>query len=195
MIGDSFRRRLVLGTVIALVVYASVGPLQGQEPAAVGKMLSLFEKLRGNAPVSFALAGKDINDYLKHSLRVTPRPGLQSSEVKVFPQNYLSTFTVVDFDAVEKWKPGTIPVVLRPVLNGKKSIWVDCRFGGANGKLVFSVEKAYFEGMRLPAVLVEKVIQIVAARQPEKFDTSKPMPIPFGLQTVWTEGNSIRGMK
>ena len=37
------------------------------------------------------------------------------------------------------------------------------------------------------------MIQIVAARQPEKYDTSKPMPIPFGLRKVWTTEQLIYG--
>ena len=172
-----------------------MGAFQAKESAAVRKRLGLFERLRGSGTVSFALADTEVSDYLKHSLMVAPRPGLQSCNVKFFAQNYVSTFTVIDFDAVERWKPGTVPVLLRPALNEKKSTWVDCRFGGANGKLSFAVEKAYFEGIRLPAVLVEKVIGIVAARQPEKFDTSKPVPIPFGLKSLWTEGNVIRGVK
>jgi hypothetical protein len=40
---------------------------------------------------------------------------------------------------------------------------------------------------------VNKLIQIVAARQPEKYDTSKPMPIPFGLHKVWTTDHTIQG--
>jgi hypothetical protein len=188
-------RILLACTIAALAVDATAGAFQPQEPAAVTRMLGLFERLRSGAPVSFHLADREINEYLVHSLRIKPRPGLQSCSLKIFPQNYVSTFTVVDFDAVERWKPGTIPAVLRPALNGKRSIWVDYRFGGANGKMVFSVQKAYFEGVRLPALLVEKVIEIVAARQPEKFDTTKPVPLPFGLKSLWTEGNVIRGTK
>jgi len=169
--------------------------LQTLQPAAISKVLGLFQRLRAGSATSFQLSDQEINEYLQHALRESPRPGMQSCKVKIFPRNYISTFTVVDFDAVERWKPGTVPMVLRPALNGKKSIWVDCQFGGANGKLVFSVQKAYFEGIRLPAILVEKVIEIVAARQPEKFDTSKPVPIPFGLKSLWTQGNFIYGMK
>ena len=55
------------------------------------------------------------------------------------------------------------------------------------------MEKAYFQQLRLPAVLVEKVIQVVAARQPEKYDTSKPVPLPFGLQRVWTGERLVMG--
>jgi hypothetical protein len=81
---------------------------------------------------------------------------------------------------VEKWKPGTIPGILRPVLNGKKSIWVDYRFEDDNGKMTFSVEKADYGGLRLPAFFVQEMIKIVAARQRKEYDTSKPMPPPFG---------------
>ena len=100
---------------------------------------------------------------------------------------------MVDFDAVEKWKPGTIPRVLRPILSGKKSVWVDYRFQAANSTVTFSVEKAYYGSVRLPAFFVQKMIQIVAARQPEKYDTSKPLPLPFGLVRVWTEEQVAMG--
>ena len=100
---------------------------------------------------------------------------------------------MVDFDAIEQWKPGTVPALLRPVLNGKKAIWVDYRFHAWDGRATFSVEKAYFQNIRLPALLVEKMIAIVAARQPERFDTSKPLPLPFGLRRVWTGDHSVAG--
>jgi len=55
------------------------------------------------------------------------------------------------------------------------------------------VEKAYYQDVHLPAFLFEKVIAIVAARQPEKYDTSKPIPIPFGLRAIWTTDHTIQG--
>src|SRR5579863_7601945 len=121
-----------------------------------------------------------------YSLKTTPRPGLSSVSVKLFGNDYISTFIKVDFDALEKWHPGTIPSLFRPILKGKKSIWIDFRLHAENSQLTFNVEKAHYEDVPLPAMLVEKVIQVVAARQPEKYDTTKPMPIPFGLRKVWT---------
>ncbi|MEK7404269.1 MAG: hypothetical protein AAB225_04105 [Acidobacteriota bacterium] len=165
------------------------------EPPVVRKMLVLFDTLRQSSTekrrFSIRLAEADINDYLRYSLRHTPRPGLDSLAIKVFPANYVSTFAVVDFDAVERWKPGTIPLLMRPVLSGKKSLWTDFRFKAQDGKLTFSVEKAYFQSIRLPAILVRKIIQIVAARQPEKYDTSRPVPLPHGLRQVWTREHLI----
>jgi hypothetical protein len=114
-------------------------------------------------------------------------------QVKIFAHNYVSTFTVIDFDAVERWKAGTIPALLRPILRGKKSVWIDYRFQAANSMVSFSVEKAYYNDIRLPAFLVQEMIRIIAARQPEKYDTSKPLPLPFGLRRVSTADQVVMG--
>ena len=182
-------------TGIVLLSTAAAAPVQ---TLAVTKMLNLFQALQtsqyqNSQRVSFSLTESELNEYLSYSLQTVPRPGIRSVTMKVFAYNYISTFTVVDFDAIERWKSGTIPVLLRPVLNGKKAIWLDVRFQAKNGAATFSVEKAYFQQIRLPAFFVEKMIRIVAARQPEKYDTSKPLPLPFGLKQVFTKEHSVAG--
>lgn len=176
-----------------LSLFALFCSLAAAQTPAVTKMLDLFARLQTKAPLHFQVSDTEINEYMRHALRVTPRPGLDSLQVKIFPYNYVSTYTVVDFDAVERWKPGTVPALLRPVLNGKKAVWVDYRFKAENGLATFSVEKAYFQNMRLPAFFVEKMIQIVAARQPEKYDTTKPVPLPFGLRRISTREHVAAG--
>ena len=169
-------------------------------PPVVSKFLDLFDRLRDaqnpdgdHQHVAFQFSETEINEYLRSSLKTTPRPGLDSVTIKLFPQDYISTFTRVDFDAVERWHPGTIPSVLRPLLKGKRSIWIDYRIHADGSQLTFTVEKAHYEDMALPAFFVEKMIQIVASRQPEKYDTTKPLPMPFGLSKVWTTEHTIQG--
>jgi len=168
-------------------------------PVAV-RFLDLFDRLRAaqdpageHAHVAFQLTETDVNDYLRYSLKTTPRPGLDSITVKFFAKDYISTFTRIDFDAVERWHPGTIPTVLRPILKGKQSVWVDCRIHAADSKLTITIEKARYNDLPLPAFFVEKMMQIMAARQPEKYDTSKPIPMPFGLKKLWTDEHLIYG--
>lgn len=194
-------RRFSIGFVLVMAA-AFAAASAPPPPPVVTKFLTLFDELRaaqsenakgGHKHVSFKLSDTEIDDYMRYSLQAAPRPGLQSVTVKIFPQNYLSTFTVVDFDAVERWHPGTIPTLLKPVLNGQKSIWVDYRINAQNFRITFSVEKAYYQNIRLPAFFVEKMIQIVAAKQPEHYDTAKPMPIPFGLRQVWTTDHVMEG--
>lgn len=166
-------------------------------------MLSLYERLEAahrqrlaggrGAHIGFQLSESEINDYLRYSLKQQPRPGVETVSLKFFPSDYLSSFTVIDFDAVERWKPGTVPVLLRPILRGKKGLWIDLRFRASGGQTTFQVEKAYFENIRVPVIVVEKLIAIVAARQPEKYDTTRPLPLPFGLRRVWTENQRLAG--
>jgi len=192
----------VLGAGIGFVPMAHPANAPSAPPPVAVKFLDLFDRLRGaeaqkmrGTPqhIAFRLSDAEINDYLRYSLQATPRPGLDSLTVKLFAHNYISTFTQFDFDAVERWKPGTIPAVLRPVLSGKKTLWVDYRFQAGNAGISFTVEKAYYQNVRLPAFLVSKVIEIVAARQPEKYDTSKPLPLPFGMRALWTADHTIAG--
>ena len=190
--------------ILALFLLVSglpAAPAGASIPPAATKFLNLFRQLRAaeampaaaRPRVAFAVSATEINEYMKYSLGVTPRPGLDSVTVKVFPANYISTFTVLDFDAVERWKPGTIPLLLKPFLHGKKTIWVDFRFQTASFRATLSVEKAYYNDIRLPAFFVQKAIEIVAARQPEHYDTSKPVPLPFGLRQLWTENQVVKG--
>jgi hypothetical protein len=188
--------------LIALWLSACLASADSNPASPVAeKFLQLFDRLRqaqgrtdpGRPHVSFQLSADEINQYMNYALRTTPRPGVESVKVKIFAHNYISTFTVVDFDAVERARPGTVPSVLRPMLHGKKPIWVDCRFQTTGAAVGFSVEKAYYDNIRLPAFFVEKMIQSVAARQPEKYDTSKPVPLPFGLRKLWTVDQIILG--
>jgi hypothetical protein len=170
--------------------------------SAIAAFPRLFDQLRaaqaqaahGNRQrVSFRVSEVEINEYLQYSLHTRPRPGVESMTIKIFPYNYISTLTEVDFDAVERWRPGTIPALLRPVLNGRKSIWVDFRIRAQDFRIGFSVEKARYQNVWLPAFFVNKAIEIMAARQPEKYDTSKPIPIPFGLRQLWTSNHVLQG--
>jgi len=113
--------------------------------------------------------------------------------VKISGNDSIATLAKVDFDAVERWHPGTIPAALRPVLKGKKSIAIDFHIHADNSALTFTVEKARYEDVALPGIFVEKVIEMVAARQPEKYDTTKPVPLPFGLRKIWTSEKTVQG--
>lgn len=162
---------------------------------AVVKVLGLLDRLRATfpQPVSFHLTESEINEYLAFALRRTPRPGIESVTVKIFPHNYVSTFTVVDFDALNRWNPELIPIFLRPLLNGRKTIWLDYRFQIRNGRATFSIEKAYCGDVSLPPWFVRKLIQTVAALQPERIDTEQPFPLPFGLREVRTFEHAVAG--
>jgi hypothetical protein len=168
-------------------------PRAGSErPPAVSKILGLFDRLRATPrqQVDLRLTEEEINEYLVYSLATNPRPGVKSATIKVFPHNYLSLFALIDFDAVERERPGTIPLVLRPVLRGSRSVLVDVRFQIQDGKATYTVEKAHYQNTRLPLFLVRQVLSVLGTLQPEGFRTDEPMPLPFGLRQV-ESGNHV----
>jgi hypothetical protein len=189
----------VLSAVLA-VFFA--GAAIGEAPA-VRKMLDVFQRLQqveaqratGNPePYKFEMSEGEVNDYLEYALKKNPRPGLEAMEVKFFDENYISTYTRVNFDAIQKWSPEVIPDVLRKVLKGKKTIWVDFRLiPNGRGLAIIVVEKAYLNNVRVPAIVVQKMMEVVGARQPEKYDLTKPLPLPFGLRTVSVDRGRARG--
>ena len=188
-------RNLILSAFVLSVA------IQAESPA-VTKVLTLIndlntaknEKVAGRVKkVNFTLTDGELNEYLRHALTVNPRPGLNALRVQFYPSNYLATLVTVDFDAVERFRPGTVPMLLRPILNGKRAIQVDVRLQPQAGTATFSVEKASFESVRIPAFVVEQMIAVVASRQAEKFDTTKPVPLPFGLQTIRTDLGKVSG--
>ena len=168
------------------------------------RMLGFFESLRNAGREQAAqravphvegrFADGEVNEYLAYALKTAPRPGVESIHVECANGNYIATTVVADLDALERWKPGTIPGALRWALSGTKSLRVDLRFRQTTDKLVgLSVEKAYYQDLRIPALVVEEMMKILAARQPEHYDMNH-LTLPMGLRRMWTTGDSITAM-
>ena len=191
------------GFVIGLSLWMTLaGPASAAGP--VEKMLDFFDHLRraeaagaAHMPVPHEerrFTDGEVNEYLAYALKTTPRPGLKSMHVEFADANYISTSVVADLDALEKWKPGTIPGGLKWVLSGTKSVRVDLRFQQTTDRLVsLSVEKAYYQDIRIPALVVQEMMKILAARQPEHYDLNH-LTLPMGLKRMWTTGHSVSGM-
>jgi hypothetical protein len=197
--GVFFAYFLLIG---AFYLPLTAAPANPSLPPVAFKIHTIFAQLREaeesgkkgqKQPGSFQLSEAEVNEYIKYSLAADPRPGVKNAIVKFFSNNYLSTLVTLDFDAVERWKPGTIPVLLKPILAGQKSIRVDYRFGAHNGLFTFSVEKSYFQNVWIPALVTQKMIEVVLSRQREKVDASKPIPLPFGLKEAWTGNQLLHG--
>jgi flagellar motor protein MotB len=148
------------------------------------KVLDILARLQAapRQPVSFRLSEDEINEYLRYALLKTPRPGIDSVALKFFPHNYLSTLTVIDFDAVEKWSPGLVPGFLG--LTGKKALWIDLRFSVDGQTVSYSVEKAFYQDKSIPRFVAEKIVQIIGSRQPES--GGEGMAVPLGLRRIET---------
>ena len=143
--------------------------------------------------VAFRLSEDAINDYMVFALARTPRPGIESVHVKIFPHNYISTVSEIDLDAIQQRLPFGVATLFGAVLTGKATVWVDYRFQVRDGQATFVVEKAYYGTKSLSPAWVSKLIQALGSLQPERFDTERPVPLPFGLREAATDTGVIAG--
>jgi len=144
--------------------------------------------------IAFEIPEDEVNDYLTYSLRLVPRPGIERLAVRLLPQSGVRATAVIDFDAVERWKPGTIPLRLRPLLTGKNALQIDAQFESHNGTLNLELKDVFGpEQKPITKQVVEAIIRSIGAQQPEHYDTSRPIQLPFGIQRVWTEDHLFCG--
>jgi len=143
--------------------------------------------------LGFEIPERALNEYLAYSLRNRPRPGIAAMTVTLLPKNQISSEVQIDFDTVQKWDPEIFPEVLRPILSGKRKVKAEVQFESANGSCNFSLKDAMGPDGKAIANKIMAVMQALGSRQPESYDTAKPIPLPFGLKRIWTEKQLLCG--
>ena len=144
--------------------------------------------------LGFEIPERAVNEYLAYILRTRPRPGISAITVTLLPKNEISGVVEIDFHAVTQWNPEMLPEPLRELLKGKRAIKVNARIQSTNGTYTFVIKDVHGpDGNLLPNKFVTDLLQSIGSRQPESYDTAKPMPLPFGLKRVWTEKQSVCG--
>jgi len=132
--------------------------------------------------VSFRLSEDEVNQYLVFALLKAPRPGIASIALKFFPNDYVSTLTVIDFDEIERWSPG---LVCRRSGPQRETCDLD-RFAlfsrQRNRKL--QDREGLLSRQDLASLSAEKIVQTLGARQPEGFGGDQDIVLPLGLRRI-----------
>jgi hypothetical protein len=142
--------------------------------------------------VSFDFSEQAVNEYLAYALQVTPRPGIASIKVSIHRGDQITSTIAIDFDSLLRWNRDLIPVQLRPLLTGTREIRIDAQIQADKGLLEFTVKNAALldgtapDGTAIANSLIDDMIHLISLHQPEVYDTSRSIPLPFGLQRIWT---------
>lgn len=177
-------------------------PLPGDKTEGVNRVLEVLDWLGayargGRNPanrVGFQLPESEVNEYLAYALRINPRPGLSSVTLKLLPNSEISSLVWIDFDALTKWNSWILPAPLRSLLNGRMAVRVDAHLDARNGFLNFTVKDAYGPaGAMIARKVVEDVMQSIGLHQRELYNTGQPIPLPFGLKSMWCEKQLLAG--
>lgn len=142
--------------------------------------------------VQFRFSEQEVNSWATRELKARRYMGIEKATFKFFDGNYVSTYSTVDFDQVQRWQIHVIPNAAKLLLNGRRALWVDFRFQSDAGKIALHIEKAYIDDVPVPTTVANGLIQMiaVAAGEPDP-TTMAPMPLP--LAKVWTEARELCG--
>ena len=193
---------------LAAVAMACFGlvPLAGQTnvapgTAAVDIVRDLLRSLwtyegdgRPNASrqIGFQLPESAVNLYLASSLARSPRPMIESLQVQLLPGNRCIVEAKIDFDALDRNEPAIFSEAERKHLSGSKLVRAEFRFSVSAGALTFEPKPLKSEVTPSKHQL-QNMIGLIAAKQPEKIDAARKIPVPFGLRKLWTSNGVLHG--
>jgi hypothetical protein len=144
--------------------------------------------------LGFEIPERAVNEYLAYVLRTKPRPGISAVTVTLLPNNEVSGVVEIDFNTVNLWNPELLPEALRPLLSGKQTIKVNAHIESRNGTFTVTFKDVHGpDGKLLSNKPMTDLLQTIGSRQPESYDTAKPLPLPFGLKRIWTGKQSVCG--
>jgi len=170
-------------------VVRSEGVVRVQNTLAALEQFDQTGRKRELQQVYFELPESDFNEYLAYSLHTVPRPGVEAAGIKLHAQNHVSVNVLVNFDRIADWAP-IIPSLLH--LSGKQVIGLNFVFAVQDAAVTFQVaEPAGKEPMMGRAL--QTLLHLLALHQPERYDTSKPIPLPYGLRRLSTTNGMLVG--
>jgi hypothetical protein len=144
--------------------------------------------------IGFELPEASVNDYIAYVLRTRPRPGVQKMRVSLMAHNQITFEAEVDFTAIAQWLSWTPPDALKSMLTGTQTVRLNLEFEARDGAVTLKWKDAFGPGNQtVPSPILTTVLQSLGAHQPEAFDTTKPIPLPYGLKRIWTDKHSLSG--
>jgi hypothetical protein len=172
----------------------------GEATQEVGQIQDLLDTLArfdrnrsADRKIGFELPERAINEYLAWVLKARPRAGISAATVTL-ADNEIAAQVRIDFDALGNGGTNLLAEPWGKALTGQRDMRVTVQFEAQKGLLTFKVKEAHdADGKPIPNQVMAEVIQALARRQPEAYDTTKPVPLPFGLKRVWIGQRSLCG--
>lgn len=142
--------------------------------------------------VGFELPELVVNLYLAATFPGKPRPMIDEMRLKLLPGDRCVVDAKVNFDALQEAAPKLFSASEKEQFKGLKSVRAEFHFSVTSGFLGFDAKPLPSQVIPSQQLLL-KVIRQIAASQPENIDTQRRIPLPFGLQRLWTREGLLCG--
>ena len=127
----------------------------------------------------------ELNSFLAYELSPKYHASLKSLTVRLEPGR-LQAVATVDFDQLGMSSKKSVTRLLASLLTGKHTLTAYGKLIADGGRANFQLERAMFDDISLPNLLVEEIISTVGKRQKPPFDPMQPSQMPYGIQKVET---------
>lgn len=174
----------------ALLCSAAVQGWGADGAARVNRLLTRLKQPK-NGPASevFTLSEADLNDFARAVLAGRKRLGVQTVQIDLQKNGRIDGTAVVNMDKVRL--EGFAVSMFRAALSGTQVLRTRGKFSVLEGRGLYSIEQASFNGVTVPAWLVESVVGYLGARQPPHLDVTEPFDLPFGIVDVRIEPDKL----
>lgn len=189
------RRILVwlLAVMCGWAAYATSGQVSPSAGVAekAARVNTVFQSLKENSPPSkrppknstIKITEEELNAYLEQEYRKKPHSGMKSASVKLFDSDRVAADSMIDVDEIKTDNSMGLKL-LTWMMSGNQLLHAEARLIFKDNTVAYELERAQLNGVTLPNVLVEKLIEVLARKQSQKIDVTKPIPLSNSIKHV-----------
>jgi hypothetical protein len=135
-------------------------------------------------PVRFEVAEADLNAWVSVVVQSQPRLGVSDTTIWLVAQDRVRARALVDMDQVEL--EGFSVQLFRTVLQGTQELVLEGTLSCRDGRGRYATESAQFNGVTVPAWLVDQIIAYLGRRH-GGVDVTESFDLPYGIRAVQIE--------
>lgn len=164
---------------------------QATQAEKAARVDAIFKSLKEKAPKekklprnsSVQISEDELNAYLDEEYRSKSHIGMKSAVVKLFDASRVAADSVIDVDEIKS--EGSVGLKMISLLfSGDQTLHAEAKMIFTGNTITYQLERAQLNGVTLPNPLVEKLIEILARKQSQKIDVTKPIPLSDTIKHV-----------
>ncbi len=156
----------------------------------VNELLNQLKRPKASAAGErFELSERDLNEFAGVVIGSRKNLGVRSILLDLQPGGVIAGVAVVDMDQVQVG--GFAASMFKTVLSGTQTIKTTGRLSVKNRRAEYDIEEASFNGVWVPAWLVNSVVGYLGGKQPPHVDITEPFDLPFGIADVRVEADRL----
>ncbi|MGB7622797.1 MAG: hypothetical protein WBN92_10650 [Terriglobia bacterium] len=175
---------------VTLVTSGQIGSKPGSAEKAA-RVDAIFQSLKENSPKgkrppqnsTIRITEDELNAYLEQEYRKKPHSGMKSASVKLFDGNRIAADSIIDVDEIRSDNSMGLKM-LTWLMSGNQSLHAEAKLIFKDNTVTYQLERARVNDVTLPNALVEKLIEILARKQSQRMDVTKPIPLSSSIKHV-----------